>query len=61
MAHTKEETLPLVQEQLPETADVTQCYPDDDRQWWAENSDHNTIGYAWWDLDEVLHVKGYHP
>lgn len=61
MAHTHDEVLAEVQAILPSAADVAQVYPDDDTQWWVEDVNHNVHAYAWYDTEDVLHVREYHP
>ena len=61
MAHEHDAVLVEVQAVLPATDDVGQVYPDDDTQWWVNDVDHNTFAYAWYDGDNVLAVKPYHP
>jgi len=60
--HEHDDVLAAVQAQFyPQADDVDQIYPDDDTQWWIVDIDHNTFALAWYDGDNVLAVKPYHP
>lgn len=60
--HTHDEVLVEVRVTLGDAAaDVSQCYPDDDNQWWVEDASHSVFAYAWYDGDAVLHIKDYRP
>lgn len=62
MAHTAEEVLAAVKVVLPEATAVSLVYPDDDdTQWWVEDGNHNTFAYAWYDAQDTLQTRPYHP
>jgi hypothetical protein len=61
MAHTHEDVLLAVHEVLPDTKDVAQVYSDDDTQWWVEDAEHNTFAFAWYDAQDELQTRDYHP
>lgn len=62
MAHTHDDVLVEVRAKFyPQADDVDQVYPDDDTQWWVVDDGHNTFAYAWYDAEDVLQAKSYHP
>jgi len=61
MAHAHDDVLVAVTAIRPTTHDVAQVYPDDDTQWWVEDAEHNVFAYAWYDAQDELQIKDYHP
>lgn len=64
MAHTAEEVVAASQTSFPAAVAASMVYPDDpepDKQWWVTDANYNTIAYAWYDVDDVFHVRDYHP
>ena len=59
--HSHDDVLTAVKLILENVDDVSQVYYDDDTQWWVVDKDHNTFAYAWYDVEDVLQTKQYHP